>query len=66
MKAVCGQCNTIMSCKKNGVSVAPEGNPSWSYNGDKFSCKVCGNSVIIGFGTAMDIHPRSAEVLVSE
>ena len=66
MKAVCGNCNTVMSCKKNGVGVAPESNPTWTYNGDKFACKECGNVVIIGFGTAMDNYPTEAEVLINE
>jgi hypothetical protein len=66
MKAVCGQCNTVMTCKKNGVGVAPSHNPTWTYSGDKYVCEVCGNSVIMGFGTAQDNYPREAEVLINE
>jgi hypothetical protein len=66
MVCVCSNCNTVMTCKKNGVSVAPAGNPTWTYSGDKYVCKVCGNSVIMGFGKPTDNYPREAEVLINE
>jgi hypothetical protein len=63
MNPICVTCSKEMRCKKNGVTVAPSSNPYWQRKGDMFACD-CGNSVVIGFGVAMDDTENEADILI--
>ena len=52
---ICGKCEVMMRCEKNGVSVSPHpSQPEYTRCGDKFTCPSCGNSVITQFGDSYD------------
>ena len=63
MNPVC--CNSEMKVDSNGVTVASESNPSWVRSGDRYICRECDRTVVIGFGDAYDAHPHLGQLLIN-
>ena len=63
MNPVCCKCSREMICVKNSVRVAPSDIPDYQRSGDKYQCEECGQSVVVGLGTAF-ASKKKADVLL--
>lgn len=55
MRPFCGNCAAFMTCEKTGALVCTMDSqlePYELWSGDRFTCKHCAASVVVGFGAA--------------